>query len=97
MGCKMTNKIRIIIEVVAIVLLVVLAATFIIMAQTPSHKFAETTYVVKSGDSLWYISGLYCPDGMDKWDYIHMVQNVNGMTSCTIYPGQCLTVFEVFE
>jgi len=93
----MKKNIRTIFEVIAIVLMIVLAVAFIIKAQTPSHEFTKTTYVVEKGDSLWYISGLYCPADMNRWDYIHMVQDANGMTSCTIYPGQSLTVFEVFE
>lgn len=52
----------------------------------------EESYRVKSGDSLWAISGKYCPDDVDRREWIEEVQKLNGLTSSFLYAGQRLTV-----
>lgn len=54
--------------------------------------WTEETYRVKSGDSLWTLSGKYCPDNVDRREWIEEVQKLNGLTSSFIYAGQRLTV-----
>lgn len=54
--------------------------------------WTEDTYRVKSGDSLWMLSGKYCPDNVDRREWIEEVQKLNGLTSSFIYAGQRLTV-----
>lgn len=84
--------------VIAMLLLVVLIATSILvlnLATRPTMErvvWQEDTYRVKSGDSLWAISGQYCPDNVDRREWIEEVQSLNGLTSSFIYPGQKLTV-----
>ena len=55
-------------------------------------EWAEETYRVKEGDSLWAISGKYCHGGVDRRDWITEVQELNGMEDSIIHPGQKLTV-----
>ena len=59
----------------------------------PYYDFQTESYLVQYGDSLWTIASKYCPDGMNEWDYLHMVVDANNLTSTTIHPGQLLTVF----
>ena len=61
----------------------------------PDYDFEEVTYTVKQGDSLWYISGKYCPDGMDRHDYIELVVKRNNLVTTNIDIGQRLTVYNV--
>lgn len=53
----------------------------------------EDTYVVRRGDSLWSISAEFCPDGMNRQDWIAMVRERNGITGSLIRPGQRIVVF----
>ena len=55
-------------------------------------EWREETYHVKSGDSLWIISREYCPNGVNRYEWIEAVQIRNGLTSSFIYPGQRLKV-----
>lgn len=88
---------------VAVVLLVVLlvigicALSFAFRSTMDRVDWQEDTYRVKSGDSLWAISGKYCPDSVDRREWIEEVQNLNGLTSSFIYPGQRLTVLVPVE
>lgn len=55
-------------------------------------EWQETTYRVQAGDSLWSISRDYCPNSVDRREWIDEVRSINGMTSSNIRPGQKLTV-----
>jgi hypothetical protein len=55
-------------------------------------EWREEYYRVKIGDSLWAISSEYCPDGVDRREWIDEIRALNDLTDSTIYPGQRLTV-----
>lgn len=55
-------------------------------------EWKEMTYRVQAGDSLWAIASEYCPDGVDRREWIDEVQALNGMDDSMIHPGQKLTV-----
>jgi nucleoid-associated protein YgaU len=80
--------------------LALIAVLVLNMACTPTMRRVEwqqATYRVQSGDSLWIISGDYCPDNVDRREWIDEVQKINGLTSSFIYPGQLLTVLAPAE
>lgn len=54
----------------------------------------EDVYTVEGGDSLWELSGKYCPDTVDRREWIDEVQALNGMQSSTIYAGQKIIILE---
>lgn len=85
-------KIKRVIEVLCILALIVMLCSFVIAAMNSKYEFEEQTYTVKKGDCLWYIANDYCPDGMDKWDYIRLIQERNNLSDSTIYPGQNIVV-----
>lgn len=70
----------------------VLVLNFAFQSTMERVDWLEETYRVQSGDSLWAISGRYCPDNVDRREWIAEVQDLNGLTSSVIYPGQRLTV-----
>jgi hypothetical protein len=70
------------------VVLTVLACT-----STNKYDFEETTHEVQSGECLWTIASQYRPKGMDMWEYIEQIREVNCLESYTVYPGQTLTVY----
>lgn len=59
------------------------------MARVEWH---EALYTVQSGDSLWSISRGYCPDNVDRREWIDAVQEINDLQDAIIYPGQRLIV-----
>lgn len=60
-------------------------------------EWQEEIYRVKSGDSLWKVSGLYCPDDVDRREWIAEVQELNDLEDSIIYPGQRLKVLAPVE
>lgn len=57
-----------------------------------AFDWREAPYRVQAGDSLWTISGDYCPEGVDRREWIAEVQELNGLEDSVVYPGQRLTV-----
>ena len=79
----------------AVICILVLRAAF---ASTMARvDWVEEEYRVKSGDTLWSISGEYCPDNVDRREWIAEVQELNGLDSSVIYRGQRLTVLVPVE
>lgn len=83
---------------IAIVLLVVLVVVSILLlnwsfqSTMDRWEWEEDQYVVENGDSLWAISGKYCPDNVDRWEWINEIQALNALDDCVIQPGQMLIV-----
>ena len=91
----MERRREIVVGAIAVALLVIA-----LMALRPSMaavKWEEETYRVRSGDSLWSISGEYCPDSVDRQEWIHKVRKLNDIDGSIIYPGQVLTILAPAE
>ena len=87
--------------VLALFTFLVCAVVFIqLMAVFPTMdrvEWEETTHKVKKGESLWSISGEYCPDNVDRQEWISKVHLLNDLPDSIIHPGQCLTVLKPME
>lgn len=76
-------------------LLVLSLGTFAVLALSPPQvEVVETqTVTVERGDTLWtYLSRI---DGREKYDghqIINLIQNMNGLESLTLTPGQTITI-----
>lgn len=75
-----------------ILVLGVLALVYACQPTMDAFEWREAPYWVQAGDSLWSISGEYCPDGVDRREWIAEVQELNGLEDSVVYPGQRLTV-----
>ena len=83
------------ITVILAVLLIVasiLTLKYAFRSTMDGYEWETTFYRVQTGDSLWSISADYCPDGVDRREWIEEVRELNGMDNSIIYPGQKLTV-----
>lgn len=81
--------------VIIMIAFLIAAFTILVIAVQPTMnriEWAEETYIVKSGDSLWTIADNYCPDIVDKREWIEEVKHLNKINDSTIHPGQRLTI-----
>lgn len=84
--------------VISLLLLITfLAICFLVLGIATSStmdgvEWQEEIYRVQSGDSLWTIANEYCPDGVDRREWIGKIRELNGLPDSLIYPGQALTV-----
>lgn len=78
-----------------IIAAVAAAALLLAGAGRAEREYSEETVTVQSGDTLWGIAEQYCPDDMDKRDYIRAIEADNECTSA-IKVGDVLTV-RVYE
>ena len=78
-----------------IIAAVAVAAVLLAGAGRAEREYSEETVTVQSGDTLWGIAGAYCPDDMDKREYIRAIEADNdcGADVCV---GDALTV-RVYE
>jgi len=81
---------EIVVGAIAVALLIL--ALLALRPSMATVKWEEETYRVRSGDSLWSISGEYCPDSVDRQEWIHKVRKLNDIDGSVIYPGQVITV-----
>lgn len=86
------ERLRIITSVVGVVILTAMIAAF---TQTKQPQYTTDTVVVARGDTLWGIAGKYCPEYMDKRQYIENIQTDSGCDA-DIHPGDVLVV-RVYE
>ena len=78
-----------------IIAAVAVAAVLLAGAGKAEREYTEEVVMVQSGDTLWGISELYCPEDMDKREYIHAIEADNDC-GAVIRPGDALTV-RVYE
>ena len=79
----------------AVLLAIIVAALLLSGGKADKQAYVEDTVVVHKGDTLWGIADMYCPEGMDKREYIRTLE-VDNDCSANIRAGQVLTV-RVYE
>jgi hypothetical protein len=82
----------VVILLIALVVVSVLVLNYAFQPTMDGIEWQETTYRVQSGDSLWAIAGEYCPDGVDRREWIDEIRALNDLPDSIIYEGQKLTV-----
>lgn len=78
--------------VVVLLGLGLLALSVCFKSTMDAFDWREAPYRVQAGDSLWAIAGEYCPEGVDRREWIAEVQELNGLEDSVVYPGQRLRV-----
>ena len=74
-----------------IIAAVAVAAVLLAGAGKAEREYTEDVIIVQSGDTLSGIAEMYCPNDMDKREYVHMLEVDNDCTAL-IRPGDVLTV-----
>jgi Tfp pilus assembly protein FimV len=81
-----------VILLIALVVASVLVLNHALQPTMDEIEWRETTYRVQTGDSLWAISADYCPDGVDRREWIDEIRALNDLPDSNIHAGQTLTV-----
>ena len=74
-----------------IIAAVAVIAVLLAGAGRAEREYSEETVTVRSGDTLWGIAGAYCPEDMDKREYIRVIEADNDC-GADICVGDVLTV-----
>ena len=88
----LTNNTLLVLLLAVLVVVSVLLLNHAFQSTMDGVEWQETVHVVERGDSLWAISGKYCPESVDRREWIEEVQVLNDMPDSNIRPGQRLTV-----
>lgn len=86
--------------VVLLILLAVASVLILNYAFQPTMdgiEWREETYRVQAGDSLWAISAGYCPEGVDRREWVDEIRALNDLPDSMIHPGQTLIVLAPAE
>ena len=76
----------------AVMLAIIVAALLLSGGKADKPQtYVEDTVVVHKGDTLWGIAELYCPEGMDKREYVRAIELDNDCTA-NIRVGDVITV-----
>jgi hypothetical protein len=86
-----------IVLLLALVVISILVLNHAFQSTMDRVEWQEETYKVKAGDSLWAISGDYCPDSVDRREWINEIQVLNGLKDSVVHPGQKLIVLAPAE
>ena len=74
-----------------IIAAVAVAVVLLAGAGRAEREYSEETVTVRSGDMLWGIADAYCPEDMDKREFVRMIEEDNECSS-DIKVGDVLTV-----
>lgn len=87
------------IVILGLIAILILLALFN-MALSPTIDdvaWREDTHTVRRGETLWSISKLYCPNSVDRREWIDEIKQLNNISD-TIYEGEEIIVLvEVTE
>lgn len=89
----MNAKEMLIIAAAVLILIALIASCFIAFKPTLDRvEWERQSYLVCKGDTLWAIAGRYCPDNVDRREWIDEVQRINRLDDANIRAGQRITV-----
>lgn len=81
-----------VILLIALIVVSVLVLNYAFQPTMDGIEWREETYRVQAGDSLWAISAGYCPEGVDRREWVDEIRALNDLPDSMIHPGQTLIV-----
>lgn len=91
MKLKIVNKRKFVTSSAVLLAIIVVALLLSGGKADKPQTYVEDTVVVHKGDTLWGIAEVYCPEGMDKREYIRAIELDNDCTA-NIRIGDVITV-----
>lgn len=86
------NNLLMVLLALVLVVTSILALNHAFRSTMDGIEWNEEIHRVQAGDSLWAIAGIYCPDNVNRNEYIEEIRALNGLRDSTIYRGQSLIV-----
>lgn len=86
------NNLLLVFFLIMFAVLGILALNFAFSSTLNRVPWHMEIYRVKGGDTLWALSEKYCPEIVDRREWIEEIKEMNGMKTSTIYTGQLLKV-----
>ena len=86
------NTAMVLILAAVLVLISVLVLNRAYQSTMDETEWQEQIHQVQIGDTLWAVSRAYCPAHVDRREWVHEIQALNGLTDSTIHPGQEIIV-----
>lgn len=81
------------IVVTVIIVLLMFSVVYNTANRWDKHTWETIQYKVQPGDSLWKLSETFCPEDVDKRDWITNVQNLNGFSTSLLAVGQTIEIY----
>lgn len=83
--------------ILALVILLAFGAIYLIVQSKNTvhvEDMEKISYTVRSDEGFYDIACKYCPDNMDRWDYINAIRELNGFsTKYTLKAGERIVVY----
>ena len=73
----------------------IIAVCVLIMGAFEGNDKIVSGYEYTTTDTLWGLLE-YCPEDMDRWEYLGIVMELNGMSDRVVYPNRIYQV-PIFE
>ena len=86
------NALMILIVAAIIVVVSVLVLNYAFQSSMDGIEWREEVHRVQRGETLWSIANEYCPDQVDRREWIEEIRTLNDMTDSIVHPGQPLIV-----
>ncbi len=78
-----------------LLILALIAVCVLLTGITKAREKSIVGYEYKTTDTLWGLLE-YCPEDMDRWEYLDLVMEINGMSDRVVYKNRLYQV-PVFE
>lgn len=92
MSRLLENNTLLIVLLVVFVVASVLLLNWSFQSTMDNVEWREEIHKVTEGDSLWAISYDYCPDNVDRREWVKEIRALNDLPDSIIHPGQRLIV-----
>lgn len=86
------NALSVLIFAGIFVLISILLLNYVFAPTMDKYEWREEVHRVQAGDTLWALSGEYCPDNVDRREWIEEIRALNNLHKGTIYAGQSIIV-----
>ena len=88
------NTITILLFAAALVCISIIVLNWAFRSTMDGIEWQERIHEVEKGESLWTISKNYCPEQVDRREWVEEIKALNGLRDSSIYPGQKIIILK---